>query len=106
MAACFDGVSACLALLPLAFATGARAQERLGVIILHGKQGTSTGKQGLNVIASNLQSAGHKVVQPSAPWGRGAWETINVTVEEALTQLDGNAAQLRAGSDAHRRDRP
>lgn len=80
----------------LAFSAGALAQDRLGVIILHGKQGTPTGNQGLSVIASNLQAAGHKVVQPAAPWGRGAWETINVTVEEALAQLDGYAAQLRA----------
>jgi pimeloyl-ACP methyl ester carboxylesterase len=80
----------------LAVSAGALAQDKLGVIVLHGKQGTPTGTQGLNVIASNLQSAGHKVVQPSMPWGRGGWETINVTVEEALAQLDGQAAQLRA----------
>src|SRR5690349_14649179 len=79
-----------------AFQTAALAQDRLGVIVLHGKQGTPTGNQGLSVIASNLQAAGHKVVQPAAPWGRGAWETINVTVEEALAQLDGYANQLRA----------
>jgi len=80
----------------LAFSAGALAQDKLGIIILHGKQGTPTGNQGLSVIASNLQAAGHKVIVPSAPWGRGAWETINVTVEEALSQLDGYAAQLRA----------
>lgn len=84
-------VMACLAL-----SASALAQDKLGVIILHGKQGTPTGNQGLSVIASNLQAAGHKVVQPAAPWGRGAWETINVTVEETLTQLDDYAAQLRA----------
>src|SRR6476660_9571395 len=72
------------------------AQDKLGVIILHGKQGTPTGNQGLSVIAANLQSAGDKVVQPASPWGRGGWETINVTVDEALAQLDGQAAQLRA----------
>jgi pimeloyl-ACP methyl ester carboxylesterase len=80
----------------LAFSAGAQAQDKLGVIILHGKQGTPTGNQGLSAIASNLQAAGHKVFLPAAPWGRGAWETINVTVEEALSQLDGYANQLRA----------
>jgi pimeloyl-ACP methyl ester carboxylesterase len=75
---------------------GALAQSPLGVIVLHGKQGTPTGNQGLNVIAANLQSAGHKVVQPAMPWGRGAWENINVTVEDVLGLLDGQAAQLRA----------
>ncbi|HYD04621.1 MAG TPA: alpha/beta fold hydrolase [Reyranella sp.] len=75
---------------------GASAQAPLGVIVLHGKQGTPTGNQGLNVIAANLQSAGHKVVQPAMPWGRGGWESINVTVEEVLAMLDGQAVQLRA----------
>jgi pimeloyl-ACP methyl ester carboxylesterase len=80
----------------LALSAGALAQDKLGVIILHGKQGYPGQNKGLSVIASNLQSAGLKVVQPAAPWGRGAWETINVTVEEALAQLDGYANQLRA----------
>ena len=80
----------------LALSAGALAQDKLGVIILHGKQGTPTGNQGLSVIASNLQAAGHKVVVPLMPWGRGSWETINVTVEEVLALLDSQAAQLRA----------
>ena len=35
----------------LAVPVGALAQSSLGVIILHGKQGTPTGNQGLSVIA-------------------------------------------------------
>lgn len=85
-----------VAIACLGFQAGALAQSPLGVIVLHGKQGTPTGTQGLSVIASNLQSAGHKVVVPAAPWGRGAWETINVTIEDVMGQLDGLAAQLRA----------
>ena len=80
----------------LAVPAGALAQSPLGIIVLHGKQGTPTGNQGLSVIASNLQSAGHKVVQPAMPWGRGSWESINVTVEDMLGLLDAQAAQLRA----------
>jgi len=80
----------------LAFSAGALAQDKLGVIILHGKQGTPTGNQGLGMIASDLQAAGHKVVVPLMPWSRGSWESINVTVEEALGQLDGYANQLRS----------
>jgi pimeloyl-ACP methyl ester carboxylesterase len=80
----------------LALSAGALAQDRLGVIILHGKQGYPGQNQGLSVIASNLQSAGHKAIIPAAPWGRGAWETIDLTVEQVLALLDGQAAQLRA----------
>jgi pimeloyl-ACP methyl ester carboxylesterase len=80
----------------VALSAGAFAQDKLGVILLHGKQGTPTGNQGMSVIAANLQGAGHKVVVPSMPWARGAWENINVTVEDVLALLDGQAAQLRA----------
>jgi pimeloyl-ACP methyl ester carboxylesterase len=80
----------------LAFSAGALAQDKLGVIVLHGKQGRPGQNQGLSVIASNLQAAGAKVVEPSTPWDRGAWETINLTVEQTLAQLDGYANQLRA----------
>jgi pimeloyl-ACP methyl ester carboxylesterase len=83
-------------LVCLAIPAGALAQDKLGVIILHGKQGTPTGNQGLGVIASNLQAAGHKVAVPLMPWGRGSWETINVPVEDVLGLLDGQAAQLRS----------
>jgi pimeloyl-ACP methyl ester carboxylesterase len=87
-----------LAVIVACFAlpAGAWAQGSLGVIVLHGKQGFPGQNQGLSIIASNLQAAGHKVVVPAAPWGRGAWESINLTVEEALAQLDGYAGQLRA----------
>jgi pimeloyl-ACP methyl ester carboxylesterase len=80
----------------LALPSGALAQDKLGVIILHGKQGTPTGNQGLGVIASSLQAAGHKVAVPLMPWGRGSWESIDATVEDVLALLDAQAAQLRA----------
>ena len=85
-----------IAIACLAIQASALAQNALGIIVLHGKQGTPTGNQGLSVIAANLQSAGHKVVVPTMPWARGAWETINVTVDDVFGQLDGLAGQLRA----------
>src|ERR1700722_1305330 len=87
----FAIVLACLAL-----SAGALAQDKLGVIVLHGKQGRPGQNQGLSMIASNLQGAGAKVVEPATPWDRGAWETINLTVDQVLAQLDGYAGQLRA----------
>jgi pimeloyl-ACP methyl ester carboxylesterase len=73
----------------------AGAQAPLGIIMVHGKQGTAIGNQGMAIIASNLQSAGHKVIQPTLPWGRGSWETIDITAEGALDLLDGYANRLR-----------
>lgn len=92
--------SASSLLLLLASAIGllapsARAQDRIGVILLHGKQSTPQ-QQGMAIIASSLEGAGAKVVAPSMPWSTGAWERVNVTVEQVFAQLDGQAAALRS----------
>lgn len=73
------------------------AQEKLGVILMHGKQSTaSDSRSGLPSIASTLKGAGHVVILPSMPWSTGSWEKINVTVDQVFDQLDAYAAQLRA----------
>ena len=78
----------------LVLPTAAWAQRDLGVIIVYGKKGTPS--QGLNVIQSNLQSAGAKVVMPAMPWGGGRWSSIDATVEDVLALIDAQAAQLRS----------
>jgi pimeloyl-ACP methyl ester carboxylesterase len=82
-------LAACL-VLP----AGASAQRDLGVILIYGKKGTPS--QGLNVIQSNLQSAGVKAVMPAMPWGGGRWDHIDATVEDVLVMIDAQAAQLRS----------
>jgi pimeloyl-ACP methyl ester carboxylesterase len=80
----------------------AQAQDRLGVILMHGKQGsTAFGRSGLPAIASGLQSGGLQgdgdlVIMPTMPWSVGSWESIKITVDQAFDQIDGYAAQLRA----------
>jgi pimeloyl-ACP methyl ester carboxylesterase len=75
----------------------AEAQEKFGVILMHGKDSSaSDNRSGLPVIASQLQGQGHKVVTPSMPWAAGGWEKINVTVEQVYDIIDGYAAQLRS----------
>jgi pimeloyl-ACP methyl ester carboxylesterase len=84
-----------IAVACLALHAQALAQTSLGVIMLHGKQGYGLSNPGLAAIGPSLQAAGHKVVAPTMAWGRGTWETIDVTVEDVLVQLDGHASQLR-----------
>ncbi len=84
-------------LLASTFVTDAIAQEKFGVILMHGKQSSATDNgSGLPTIASTLQGQGHKVIVPSMPWSRGSWEKINVTVEQVFDMIDGYAAQLRS----------
>jgi pimeloyl-ACP methyl ester carboxylesterase len=89
-------VVAIVALACAAWSGPVAAQEKFGVILMHGKQSPSPDKSGLSVIASTLQGQGHKVMTPSMPWGQGGWEKINVTVEQVFDMIDGYAAQLRA----------
>jgi pimeloyl-ACP methyl ester carboxylesterase len=79
----------------LALAAPAAAQGTVGVILMHGKQG-SPNTPGLRDIASKAESAGMKVVVPSMPWGTGGWEKINVTPDQVFAMIDGYASQLRA----------
>jgi pimeloyl-ACP methyl ester carboxylesterase len=75
----------------------AEAQEKFGVILMHGKDSSaSDNRSGLPVIASQLQGQGHKVVTPSMPWATGGWESINLTVRQVYDIIDGYAAQLRS----------
>ncbi|HYC65067.1 MAG TPA: alpha/beta hydrolase [Reyranellaceae bacterium] len=91
------GLSAALLL-----ASTAQAQERLGILLMHGKQGTAReSRTGMGIIASNLESAGHKVLMPNMPWAGSDWERINVTVEQVHALIDGYVAQLR-GQGAQR----
>ena len=57
--------------LVLALAAPAAAQGTVGVILMHGKQG-SPNTPGLRDIASKAESAGMKVVVPSMPGARAA----------------------------------
>ncbi|HYR66524.1 MAG TPA: alpha/beta fold hydrolase [Reyranella sp.] len=86
-----------LLLAALGFAGApAQAQDRIGVIFLHGKQGSPQKTQGLGVITSSLESAGAKVVTPTMAWSGGGWDNINLTVEQVFAQLDAQAASLRS----------
>lgn len=76
---------------------GAKAQEKFGIILMHGKDASpSDNRSGLTVIASQLQGQGHKVLTPAMPWAAGGWEKISVTVQQVYDMIDGYAAQLRA----------
>ncbi len=85
-----------LLLAAIGLAAPAQAQDRIGVIFLHGKQGSPQKTQGLGVITSSLESGGAKVVTPTMAWSAGGWDNINVTVEQVFAQLDAQAAALRS----------
>lgn len=87
----------CAIVLLALLAGPVQAEDKLGIILMHGKQGSATSSAtGLPSIASTLQGQGHKVLTPSMPWSAGSWEHIRITVEQAHELIDGYAAQLRS----------
>jgi esterase/lipase len=80
----------------LAMGSPARAQGDIGVVLMHGKQGTAGKPPGMADIAGKLRAAGIKVTTPEMPWAGGRWERIDVTVEQVFDQIDGAIAQLKA----------
>ena len=87
----------CAIALATLLAFPVQAQEKFGIILMHGKQGSAhDSRTGLPSIAATLQSEGYKVLLPSMPWSSGGWESIHVTVDQVFDQIDGYAAQLRS----------
>jgi pimeloyl-ACP methyl ester carboxylesterase len=81
----------------LVLVSPAVAQERLGIFLMHGKQGAAReSRTGMGIIASNLEGAGHKVLMPTMPWAGSGWDSIDVTVEQVHALVDGYVAELRS----------
>ena len=82
-------------LLGLLLAVPGQAQDRLGIILMHGKQGSARdARSGLPSIASALQDTGDLTIVPLMPWSSGGWESIKTTVDQAFDLIDGYAAQF------------
>jgi pimeloyl-ACP methyl ester carboxylesterase len=80
----------------LLLAVPGQAQDKTGVILMHGKQGSPAFvRSGLPAIAAGLQGDGDLAILPTMPWSIGAWETIRMTVDQAFDLIDGYAARLR-----------
>ena len=90
-------VSLCVRLLvPLALgagaALGAYAQNQLGVVVLHGKQGSPTGEV-VEPVISGMRSAGFLVDAPEMPWsGR---RIFDATFTQALGEIDQAVDRLK-----------
>lgn len=75
----------------LAFVTSAMAQSRVGIVLVHGKQGSQQDLQGL---ADALAAAGYAVDRPDMCWsGRRIYDLPYL---DCLRDIDAAAERLRA----------
>lgn len=88
-------VLSCLSLLLcLVGAAPALAQSLngMGVVLLHGKQGSAG--SGLGSLSGALSAEGAQVVTPEMPWSRS--RMYDATYEQAMGEIDAAVAELKA----------
>ncbi|MGH6968578.1 MAG: serine aminopeptidase domain-containing protein [Stellaceae bacterium] len=91
---------AAMALLTLVVAAPAAAQQRIGIILLHGKLGvplgTSSGRGpawGANLVAA-LRNAGYLVAAPEMCWSRQ--RNFDKTYPDCIAEVDASIVKLKA----------
>lgn len=70
---------------------GAAEEGKVGVVLMHGKQGTVSGR--LGPLAQKLKEAGYLVATPEMPWSRD--RIYGASYEDAMSEIDKAADGLR-----------
>ncbi len=87
-------LAALLLVLPAAGPDGAGAAERLGIVLLHGKDGTARAKSPIGRLAYTLGGS-YRVVTPDMPWSR--FKRFDRTLEASFEMIDEAVAKLKRG---------
>lgn len=94
--------AALLALMCAIFVSSARADGKIGIVLMHGKLGAPLGATGLvgnktplgGRLVADLKSAGYLVATPEMCWsGRRGFDK---TYEDCLSEIDAAVADLKA----------
>lgn len=72
---------------PMAF-----AQEKMGIVLMHGKQGGGSGDRSLDLLYQKMQAAGMVVIKPELPWSfsrfiDGDWNTAMSEIHAHVQKL-------------------
>jgi len=78
-------------------ATPIHAGETIGIVLMHGKAGTTKPKSPIGVLASFLEDKGILVSTPEMPWSRDrilekSYEDSMAEIDDAVNELKGNGA--------------
>lgn len=71
----------------------AAAQERIGVLMLHGKNPGSNMDPNFGLMKGNFERQGWLVAYPDMPWSRGRY--LDGNLDKALTEIAGHVKGLR-----------
>jgi len=84
---------ACLLLLGLALVPVSAGAEQIGIVFLHGKQGTPDSPQ-LALVTGRLQDAGYLVEKPEMCWSQT--RIYDQTLADCMAAVDAALARLRS----------
>lgn len=71
----------------------AMAQDKLGVVLIHGKQGGNEYDSSLNSLYGKMQDAGFIVIKPEMPWSFSRY--IDDDWNKAMWEIDGHIQKLK-----------
>jgi pimeloyl-ACP methyl ester carboxylesterase len=78
----------------LAFTSiSATAQEKVGVVLMHGKQGGGQNNTSLNALHDKMQQAGFIVLKPEMPWSFNRF--IDGNWDMAMSEIHAHVQQLK-----------
>ena len=83
-----------LLIFVLSFSTAPlQAAEKVGVLLMHGKWGTSLPKSPIGKLSNSLKRKGFIVLAPDMPWSRT--RKYDKTFDESMTEIDEKVEELR-----------
>jgi len=72
----------------------AAGQEKIGVVLMHGKQGGGQNDTSLNNLQGKMQQAGFIVIKPEMPWSFNRF--IDGNWDMAMSEIHAHVQQLKA----------
>lgn len=70
------------------------AEQKIGVVLMHGKQGGGTGDRSLDVLNRKLLDAGMLVTKPEMPWSYNRY--IDGNWDQAMAEIRAHVQNLKA----------
>jgi len=85
--------SLCLLAILIAAPGGSSAEERIGVVLMHGKRGNAGPGSLVGPLEDALREAGFAVVAPEMPWSRGRF--LDRSIDGILAEIDAAVTALK-----------
>lgn len=86
--------SAVLCVVAWVFPLGAVFADDIGVVLMHGKWGTSLSQSPIGKLKAKLEEKGFIVLAPEMPWSRDRY--LEKSYEDSMTEIDTAVAELKA----------